>query len=199
MDTEKLIKKFSHVFQEITRRAYDNQEPFPGGGQVHRSMVKFVTMMSKEYGEISDERVVDYCIALLHYRKGREYVRINLVFGPKSIERYKGFSKGKRYFEDEWLESFGLSRGKLLAGIADRSRHNHSKYIYIASEDITKERAVTLGLAPFLCYRTSTMWTPFSPVCLKCGFQGECADETKRLFPEIYRLRKEEWQKNKER
>lgn len=195
MDTEDCIKKFVKVYQAITRRVYNNGYQIPGGGRTHDFMSRFVNKMIGIYGDLSDERIVDYCVSLLHYRRNMKNFSFKMVFGPTSVDKYLGFKDGKKHFENKWLDENGFSRSQLLSIISIQKDHPHSKYIYVEAEDVTKRRAIKLGLIPMLCARTTTMWTPFSPVCRSCGSSRECEIETERLFPELTRLRREGWQK----
>lgn len=197
-NTSKVIKKCIIIYQAITKKAYNNQKSFPGGGKDMRMMENFVNLLSKEYGNVSNERIVDYCVSLLHYRQDTpRTLTINLVFGKASIDKYKRFNKGKRFFEDKWLQEYGLERTQLLKLIKERTKHSLSKYIYIEAEDVTKSRSVKLWLGPSFCERTTTLFTPFSPICQDCKMKEECIENTKRLFPELYRIRMDKWQKMK--
>lgn len=96
--------------------------------------------IEKKFGVLTAQRIVDYVVCSSHAFKDRgSNWKLNQVFGPKSMERFNS-DKGRVYFENKWLESEGLSRSSLLSMIVDRSEHPKAKYIFVPSEEGTKQR-----------------------------------------------------------
>lgn len=198
MVKDELIKKFVTIYTQIERKCLHPQFSFPGGGKVYREMEAFVDRLEKEFGEISNGRIVDYCICLVHYRRDLNRIwKPNLSFGPKSIERYIEFKGGKRYFEDQWLKENGLTRSELEAIISDNTTHPLAQYIYLESEEQTKKRAQKLKMGVLMCERSTLLYTPFSKSCTHCNSIIECKALTQKLYPELFRIRLERWQKTK--
>lgn len=198
MVKDDLIKKFITIYTRIERRCIHPQFSFPGGGKVYREMERFIERLEKEFGEISNSRIVDYCICLSHYRKDLKRAwKPSLSFGPKSIQRYIDFKGGKRYYEDQWLKENGLTRSKLEAIISNSTVHPFAQYIYIEAEEQTKKRAQKLKMGVLMCARSTLLYTPFSNACTYCDSNIECKDLTQKLYPELFRMRLERWQKAK--
>lgn len=198
METCELIKKFVTVYTEIENKCLHPQFSFPGGGKVNREMETFIEQLQAEYGEISNSRIVDYCVCTAHYWKDLKRAwRPNISFGKKAIQRFIEFKNGKKYYEDKWLKENNLSRPMLESLIIDTSNHPLSKYIYLEAEEQTKIRAQKLNMFTFLCIRSTLLWSPFSQACSSCTSRDRCKEETKNLYPELYRIRLEKWQKKK--
>lgn len=173
---------------------------FPGGGQSDRAVSDCRIALEHQYGEVSRERLVDFCVcqgyALSGY--GPEYRRRWKVvhsFGKKAISRFLQSHAGRRYYEDRWLKDNGISRHVLLACIADRSTHPFSCFVYPEYEDHTKSRLLSTDAGFAICGLSTLLWTPFSPVCKKCKRSEACRKRTEKCFPELYRIRLEAWQR----
>lgn len=198
MENEGLIKKFTKVYVEIERKCLHPQFSFPGGGKVNREMEAFTRQLNDRFGEVSDSRVVDYCVCIAHYwRDLKRQWRPSFSFGPKAIQRYIDFKNGKRYYEDEWLKGHGLSRSYLESLIMDTSNHPLTRYVYMEAEEMTKARAQRIGAYVALCFKSTLLWSPFSPSCQKCERSDICKQYTNNVYPELYRIRLEKWQKKK--
>jgi len=149
---------------------------------------------------LSREKVVDFCICQVYAITGFDagYMnrwKISHSFGSKALERFRNNSRGKRYYEDVWLHQNGLSREGLLEAIRDRSVHPLSKFIYPEHEDHTKARHFGSEAGLYICSVSTLMWTPFSPVCTDCANGSECKEMTRSRYPELYRIREEEFSK----
>ena len=64
-------------------------------------------------------------------------------FGKKAIGRYLRSGKERRYREDRWLKSFGLSRQDLVRAVEDRRRHPFGRFIYPEYEETTKRQLLS--------------------------------------------------------
>lgn len=198
MGNEGLINKFTKVYTKIERKCLHPDFTFPGGGKVSREMETFTKLLLDKFGEVSDSRIVDYCVCLAHYwRDLKRQWRPSFSFGPKAIQRYIDFKNGKRYFEDDWLKDHGLSRSYLESLIMDTSNHPLAKYVYMEAEEVTKSRAQKIGAYMTLCDKSTLLWSPFSPSCQKCEQVDKCRQYTNNIYPELYRIRLEKWQKKK--
>lgn len=156
--------------------------------------------LEHQYGELNEERLVDFCIcqgyALSGY--GVEYHprwKVSHSFGKKAFSRFLGDHAGCRYYENRWLKENGISRCALQASIADRSSHPFRRFIYPEYEDHTKSRLLSTDAGFAVCGLSTLLWTPFSPACQKCRQGESCRKRTERCFPELYRLRLEAWQR----
>lgn len=177
---------------------------FPGGGLAEKAVKACFASLKKEYGEVSRERLVDFCVcqgyAMSGY--GEEYHRrwkVTHSFGEKAVLRYGGSNKGRVYYENLWLKESGLSREGLAECITDRSLHPFSRFIYPEYEEHTKMRLLSTEAGYVICGLSTLLWTPFSPACLKCRLSGNCRKRTEKNFPELYRIRCERWQEKEAR
>lgn len=165
-----------------------------------RAVSTCLAALEKQYGELNEERLVDFCIcqayALSGY--GQEYHsrwKVSHSFGKKALGRFRGNHAGCRYYENLWLQENGVSRYTLQASIADRSIHPFRCFIYPEYEDHTKSRLLSTDAGFAVCGLSTLLWTPFSPACQKCQQCESCRKRTERCFPELYRLRLEAWQR----
>lgn len=151
---------------------------------------------------VSDGRIVDFVVYQIYrFRdliaiKGSRW-NITWCFSDKAIQKFKcqfldsGGKAGMLYYIDQWLDEGGLNRGMLEGMICERKHHRLAKLIYISSEDSTKKRFLNTEMGLALCSRSTTGWTPKSPVCNSCNNAEKCMRITEKKYPELVRLRKE--------
>lgn len=189
MEKEKLTKQIATVFTEIIKKLVNPTFSFPKGGAATRTLTTFVARIEKEFGAVTCERLVDACITGAYTFRERDNWTIKQVFGPSTIQRVKEQKRGQLFYQNQWLETGGLSRGGLLDLIKDRSEHPLAKYIYMRSEEATKQRQLNQKTGFLICQVSTLGWSPLSKSCQQCEFQKDCMTETERKNPELYRLR----------
>ena len=101
-------------------------------------------------------------------------------------------SRAKQYMEDQWLSEANLTRAYLNSLIC-KKEHPQSKYIYMPSEECTKKRSINTDIGFLICSTSTFMWSPFSPACQICTNVEKCKQETAIKYPELYRIRLEEY------
>lgn len=186
-----MVKQTMKIVTEIVTKLITPDFKFSQGGATRRLVTNALEKLEVKCGGLSRERIVDYCISSIYIFKERGTSwKINQVLGPKSIERFDS-DKGRRYWEDRWLASAGLTRCHLLSYIADRSNHPQAQYIYLPMEESTKQRMLNQESGYLICQSSTLGWSPESPSCSQCKFVSKCQVETQRKFPEIFRLRME--------
>lgn len=196
MESEGLVKKVIAVYTEIERRLVDKSFRFSQGGATSRTISNFLDELKKEYGTISIDRVVDFCICTAHFYSDKEQRPITHKFGKASIKRFKESKRGKRYYEDVWLEQAGLTRSHFYDMVSDKSAHPQAKYIYVAYEENTKKRLLNQELGYLICQTSTLGWAPLSAACNQCNFTDSCKRETELRYPELYRIRLEHGSKD---
>lgn len=189
MANEKLIKQTSTVFTEIIKKLVDPTFKFSKGGATTKLLQKFLDRFEKEFGAVTCERLVDFCVCAAYTFRNRTPLPLQQVFGPQSILRIKEQTRGQRFYQNQWLETVSLSREALVNLIKDRREHPQAKYIYVASEELTKKRQLNHKLGYLICQTSTLGWSPLSGACQNCQFVADCQKETERKYPEIYRLR----------
>ena len=197
MESEKWVKKTMKVFSEIEKKLVDSSFRFSQGGSTARVLTKFIVLFEKEFGAVTKERLVDFCICTAHAYKNRESWTVNQAFGPSSIKRLKESKRGARYYEDKWLEEGGITREALIQLIADRSEHPLARYIFLQSEEQTKKRLLNRPVGFAICQSSTLGWSPLSESCGDCNFIEQCKRETDRKYPELFRIRVEYGESNK--
>lgn len=190
MENEKLTTNLITVYTEIMRRLIDPNFKFSQGGSTTKKIAKFLDIFKKEFGTVTNERLVDFCVATAYFYKDRPYTAGHLV-GKAAVTRLKTKAHGSKFYEDRWLSKVQLSRSQLLDMIKDRSTHPHAKYIFMPSEEGTKMRMLNVDVGFTICQLSTLGWSPLSPACQLCDFVEKCKTETERRFPELYRLRNE--------
>lgn len=191
MENEKLIKNIITVFTEIETRLVSPSFRFSQGGATIKTLSGFLQLFEKEFGSITRERLVDFCICTAYAFRNRDNWTIKQAFGPAAIKRLKDSKHGARYYEDNWLESKNLSRTYLINLIADKSEHPLAKYIFMQSEEPTKMRLLNMEVGFAVCQSSTLGWSPVSDACKMCNFSEQCKIETGKKYPELYRIREE--------
>lgn len=177
------------VFTQIVTNLINPSFRFKNGGAPIRVVTQALTKLEAKYGNLSRERIVDYCVSSAYpfKNRGTEWT-INQAFGTKSIQRFNT-DKGLRFYENKWLASANMTREDLLALVIDRSQHPQARYIYLPMEEATKNRMLNKRTGYLICQSSTLGWSPESESCSRCMFVEECKIETENKFPEIYRLR----------
>lgn len=190
MANEKLINDTITVYTEIFRRLVKPDFNIVRGGSNLKKIRLFLEAFEHEFGAITSERLVDFCVAIAYYYRDRKF-QIGHLFGQSAIKRLKTNAHGSKFYEDRWLKKKNLSRILLVDMIKDKGSHPHAKYIYMPSEETTKQRMLNLEVGFTICQISTLGWSPLSPTCQQCKFIEECKAETQRKFPELFRLRSE--------
>lgn len=200
MEPEELIrrqtKQIRRLYTEIVRATGDTLFRFPEGGKANETLARFVEEMGKASGgQLSTERMVDYCVFQIHKNRNSSQNRNTAVnaFGTTAMKKYREMtSKGKTWAEDTWMKEYGLDRARLAARFPmNRQEHPLDKFIYMAAEEGTKNRFLGTGQGALICATATLMWSPFSEACRRCRNAEDCEKETAAAYPELYRIRKE--------
>lgn len=189
MAKELQIRNVKIIFSAIAVKLLKPTFKFSGGGATARTLANFLDLMEKEFGSVTSERLVDFCVCAAYVFKNRPQWTVNQIFGKASIKRLKERTKGGKYYEDQWLSSVSLNRSDLVAMIADKSVHPQAKFIYIASEEPTKRRMLNTAVGYIICQTSTLGWSPLSESCSKCKATDDCKQELQKRFPELYRIR----------
>ena len=189
MAKELQMQQTMKVWTKLATTMLDPTFKFSGGGATTRTLEKFLGMMEAEFGSITAERLVDFCICTAYAYRDRTQWTIKQIFGKASIQRLVSRKRGSVWHEDNWLQEQSLEREALIRMIADRSEHPQAKYIYVASEEPTKRRLLNKEVGYIVCQTSTLGWSPISEACQECEFVERCKGETKTKFPELYRIR----------
>lgn len=204
MERKEWIDGCRRLFARLVRAAVWADFTFPAGGRSGRQLGTCFDLLCREVVSVSGERLADFCICQAYTLSGygtsyRRRWNVSHSFGEKAVRRYLCSGKGRRYHEDRWLESHGLSRPALAGMVIDRSRHPLDRFIYPEYEERTKRRLLSTEAGYVVCALSTLLWTPFSPSCGKCRRSGECRRRTEAIYPELFRLRCEAWLKKEAR
>jgi len=88
MASENLIKQTVTVFTEIQRRLVDPTFKFSQGGATIRTLSNFLDLFEKEFGSVTKERLVDFCVCTAYTYRNRQNWTVKQAFGPSSIKRF---------------------------------------------------------------------------------------------------------------
>jgi hypothetical protein len=203
MEKQEKIDYVIRVFSFLMKRTVFPSFAFPGGGRAGKALAGCIESLESFFqGEPGEERMIDYCICQVYAisRFAQDYLQkwnATHSFGKKAMERFKQNSPGKRYYEDIWLKRHGLSRAGLSEQFRDRSSHPLQKFIFPEYEEKTKLRMLNSEVGFYICTISTLLWTPFSPVCRKCNHAEKCREIACRKYPELYRIRMEEYNRMK--
>jgi hypothetical protein len=191
MEREREIRQVKIVYTEIVTKLIDKTFRFSLGWKAVSTLSRFLNDLEGEYGTVTKERIVDFCVFAIYTYRESEMRTIQKVFGKKTLKRFREVSHRQTYYENRWLSGAQLTRGSLCALIADKREHPHAKYIYMESEEGTKKRLLNQESGYLICQISTLGWSPVSETCEQCVFCQECKKETGRKYPELYRIRLE--------
>lgn len=192
------------VFSILMRTAVTAAFTFPKGGIATRAVSSCLGVLDGHcQRETSDERIVDFCVCQVYAISRFDAVylkrwKVSHSFGQKALERFAANQQATRYYEDRWLRKYGLSRGVLVSYIRDRREHPLFRYVFPRYEEVTKERALNTTVGYYICGISTLLWTPFSPACQQCCHAEACRERTRLNYPELYRIRTEEYNNRNE-
>ena len=199
MGNERKIKAITTIFSILMKTAIAPAFTFPKGGIATQAVSSCLELLEEKYqGQVSNERIVDFCICQVHaisrFEKGY-YAKWKVThsFGKKAIERFKGNKQVIKYYEYKWLKEYKLSREALLMEIQDRSEHPLAAYIFTQHEEGTKKRVLSTPVGYYICGISTLLYTPFSLSCQNCRNAKKCIERTIKNFPELYRIRMEKY------
>lgn len=188
MEQKRQIKNLKAVYTEIIKKLVNPTFKFSEGGATQKTLAKFLDLMEKEYGTVTEERLVDVCINIAYiYRNKLQPVKT--MFGASSLKRFVQSKRGQRYYENEWLSEKEITRDDLLSIIANRKEHPLAEYIYMPSEEPRKFRLHNLRAGYAICQTSTLGWSPLSTACSTCDFAEQCKDATSQKYPELFRIR----------
>lgn len=135
MERKEWIDGCRRLFTRLVRTTVWADFVFPTGGKSDRQLGMCFDGLCREVVSVSAERLSDFCICQTYAISGydtayRRKWNVSHSFGKKAIGRYLRSGKERRYREDRWLKSFGLSRHDLARAVEDRRSHPFGRFIY---------------------------------------------------------------------
>lgn len=199
MEKKEWVDGCKKVFARLVNDTMWPNFKFPNGWSIDKPLGNCFDKLSEQL-VISGDRLVDFCVcqvsAMADYGKNYRFRwKVGHSFGDKAICRYHKYGKKMRAHDDRWLGEHNLSRGVLLSLIRNRRNHPLSQFIFPEYEEHTKRRLHSTEVGYIICGASTLMWTPFSPTCTGCGNAGLCKKRTNHVYPELYRIRLEAWEK----
>lgn len=168
-----------------------------------------VLRLNKElfpYSNMADERIIDFLVYSLYLKRNTRYrFTVNQIFAGGLIEKFKkqfmsaDGKSGMNYYINEWLDEAGLTRAELTKMIEKPKPHKMSKFIYMESEEVIKKRFYNTNMGYMLCQRSTTGWSPRSQYCRGCKSAEHCITVTEQKYPELVRLRRKDYENDKEK
>lgn len=193
MEKENLASNLQRLFTLLMRQTLWPGFRFPGGGAAGRALTRCEEALERAHGALSAERMADFCICQAYAASGygeeyRRRWRPAHSFGTKALDRFAATNPARRYYEDRWLYGYGLTR-EGLADEAGSGEHPMTRFVCPAWEEQTKRRLLSTEAGYMVCGSSTLLWAPQSPACCKCQSSVRCRERTRRLYPELYRLR----------
>ena len=147
MERKEWIDGCRRLFTRLVRTTVWADFVFPTGGKSDRQLGMCFDGLCREVVSVSAERLSDFCICQTYAISGydtayRRKWNVSHSFGKKAIGRYLRSGKERRYREDRWLKSFGLSRHDLARAVEDRRSHPFGRFIYPAYEATSFSRCL---------------------------------------------------------
>lgn len=183
------IKNLANVYTVLLKAVYTPSFSIPMGGKNTSCLSRILEAMEKDFGSITGERMVDFCVSAAYANREHLSKDIARVFGPAAWNRYKNEKHQSDWYQDKWLAQNNIDRVNLYELIKDRSEHPMQKYLYMESEEYTKKRLINSNAGFYLCQVQTLGWSPVSECCNMCVNVEKCKEKTNNKYPELYRLR----------
>lgn len=203
MESHKQAIRVRSAINKIIITLIGNGYKIPDGGQslvtIERG-IKKINQFLFPYSDMADDRIIDYIVYFLYLkREPRWRFTIDDFFSDHAISKYRqqfmseGGKTGVNYYINQWLDGGELSRASLTKMIEEPKPHKMSKFIYMESEELIKKRFINTDMGYMLCQSSTTGWAPRSRCCQICKNSSQCISATKRKYPELIRLRKQDY------
>lgn len=203
MEKKEWAESVCRVFERLVRDTLWGDFTFPAGGRSVRLLEACFDRLEKKVITVSGERLADFCICQVYTISGfeasyRKRWDVSHSFGQKAVSRFLQTGKQRRFYEDKWLKSFGISRTDIYTLAERRKRHPFTRFVFPEYEEVTKRRLLSSETGYLICGNSTLLWTPFSPSCQRCRHAASCRLRTAAQYPELYRLRCEMWNEKEE-
>lgn len=196
------IKKIQQTIDYLIKRSITDK--FKCSGATYQGTVdRGIKRLAGVTGSISDERIVDFIVYQIYRYKDMiaEYPgtrwEFTWLWSDNAVAKYHNqyygdnAKVGINYYINQWLAEFDLTRDMLVGMLDPQTEHSLSRYLYLESEEGTKQRFLNTEIGKLNCFRSTTGWSPLSPTCQQCQFNAECIRHFEGVLPELIRIRKE--------
>lgn len=207
MDSLKQAIKVRSAINKVIFTLIGKEYKIPDGGQslaVIEQGIKKINQKLYPYSDMADDRIIDYLVYFLYLkREPRFRFTINDFFSDYAISKYRqqfmseNGKSGINYYINQWLDDGELTRAALTKMIEKPRPHKMSKFIYMESEELIKKRFINTDMGYMLCQRSTTGWTPRSRYCQICKNSQQCIYATEQKYPELIRLRRQDYENGK--
>lgn len=158
------------------------------------------------YSNIACERIIDFLVYSLYLKRDSTYrFTVSQIFSEGLMLKFKkqfmsaDGKSGMNYYINVWLDEGDLTRSQLTKMIEAPKPHKMSKLIYMESEELIKKRFYNTEMGYMLCQRSTTGWSPRSQFCNGCKNVEQCIIVTEQKYPELVRLRRKDYENDKEK
>lgn len=195
-------RRVARTAEVIIRKCISSRYRLPKSEYYLRAIEECMTLYKKQCYPmgLADERIADFL--LYHIYRYRDMVtgnrwNIMWLFTSLNVNRYreqfltKEGKSGVRYYIQEWMDENGLRMERLLTVMAPPQPSMLAGMVFMPSEEPIKRRWLNTENGYLLCQKSTTGWSPLSPMCRKCDYSIKCEKETEHKYPELTRYRKE--------
>lgn len=207
MESQRQAIRVRSAINKIILTLIGKEFKIPDGGQslaVVEQGIKKINQALYPYSNMADDRIIDYLVYFLYLkREPRWRFTVNDIFSDYAISRYRqqfmseNGKSGINYYINQWLDGGNLTRAALTKMIEKPKPHKMSKFIYLESEDLIKRRFFDTDMGYMLCQLSTMGWAPRSKWCQVCINASKCICATERKYPELIRLRRQDYQNGK--
>lgn len=209
MENQKQAIRIRNMLNRVIVPLIGAQHTIPGG-VVTLDMIEFGVKKINErlypYSDMACDRIVDYLVYHLYLRRESKYrFTVGDLFGDYAIDKYRrqfmseNGKSGINYYINQWLDEDNLTRQILTAMIEEPKPHKMSKFIYMESEELIKKRFLNTDMGYMLCQTSTTGWAPRSATCQQCKNIEQCINVTSLKYPELVRLRRQDYENDKKK
>lgn len=208
MELQEQTNRVIKMLETLVRRTINPKWQFTKDGNAALYIQNGVQQLPKLFSsiQIDEERIVDYIVYQIY--RNRDAIESGLwqyhwLFSKAAMDRYKKqflereAKAGVNYYINLWLEENEISRSDLLRIVAKSKPNPLRNMVYLESEESIKKRFHNTQNGFTLCQLSTTGWSPLSESCKKCEKWIDCGKLTAQKYPELMRLRKEAYGKQK--
>lgn len=151
------------------------------------------------YGSVIVERLVDIAVFIEYYYREERLgfvgylTQMRQKYSEQMIDRYRQRNGSMVYYEDEWLQRYGLSRQSLRT-LEGTPRTDEIRALDTTFEDSSRKRFFNTTMGFVYCHSHTSGWEPNSRLCQSCKFAERCKTDLRNSNPSLLMQREQAYE-----
>ena len=193
----RLLKK---ICQNIIQKTSSSSKfTIPNDYDTDRLFEKFILQIYDTYGSVITDRLVDIAVFVEYYYREERISFVGYLtqmqhrYSEQMVDRYRLRNGGMAYYEDEWLQKYGLTR-QYLKSLEGTPRISEIRALDTTFEDSSRKRFYNTVMGFVYCHSHTSGWDPNSKPCQTCKFAERCKADLRNSHPSLLIQREQNYE-----